>query len=111
MTRTFLAVLLSLWQVPAWAGMPDPTRPSFARGEVVRAQHGLRLESVLISPLRRQAVVSGRLVRVGSVVDGATVMRIERGGIWLRRPDGLMHLGLVRLRINDIRQYRRGGGS
>ncbi|HET9122738.1 MAG TPA: hypothetical protein VFN52_04455 [Acidiferrobacteraceae bacterium] len=110
-TRTIGWLLLWAGIAPAWGHMTDPTRPNFGRAGSVRVAPGLRLESVLISPLRRQAVVDGRLVRVGSTVGGATVTRIEQGGIWLRRPGGMTHLRLVRMGSDDIRKYGRGGGS
>ena len=82
---------VALVAAPATAAeLADPTRPPFfaARGAampgVPRAER-LVLSSVLISPGRRVAVINGRRVRVGSRVDGATVVAIDRRYVRLER--------------------------
>ncbi|MFU8876792.1 MAG: hypothetical protein ACNA7E_01515, partial [Wenzhouxiangellaceae bacterium] len=62
---------------------PDPTRPPNAaelaawRGQPGEQATAWRLESVLISDRRKVAVINGRRVGEGDVVDGARVRTIE----------------------------------
>lgn len=62
--------------------LPDPTRPSYIAGG-----DGLTLQSIIVSPGRRLAVIDGRAVKVGDRVGGAVVtdiwpyeVRLRRGG-------------------------------
>lgn len=68
----------------------DPTRPyraQAASGERGSAPHRPELSAVLVSPLRRVAVIDGKLYHVGERVDGALVTRIEPRAVYLRRGD------------------------
>ncbi len=71
----------------AQAGMTDPTRPpnatEVAGGPAVPA--GPQLQSVLISPDRRLAVISGETVRQGAMIGDAKVVRIGETEVMLRR--------------------------
>lgn len=59
------------------APFADPTRPSSAEETGGgAAPPGLRLESVLLSPQRKLAVISGREVRLGERFGDARVLRI-----------------------------------
>ncbi len=65
----------------------DPTQPyreqqPGARGAV---RQRTTLSAVLISPLRRVAVIDGKLYHEGELVDGATLTRIESHAVHLRR--------------------------
>ena len=69
-------------------GLADPTRPPAVLGEGgmdAGAASGPVLQSVLISPTRRVAVISGRTVRVGDKVGEMTVAGIMDGAVTLRR--------------------------
>ena len=72
--------------VPPGGGLRDPTRPPFgaagAGGE--EAPAGPQLQSVLISPARRVAVIDGRTVPLGAKFRGATLTRITESGVELR---------------------------
>ena len=70
------------------AGLADPTRPPPGAvdadpGAPARAEP--RLQSVLISNTRRLAVIDGRTVPIGGVIDGATLTSITETGVTLRR--------------------------
>lgn len=86
---TLLLVCL-VWPAAAVAAeqLRDPTRPSWLP-DPGRQQRPVvtryRLESVLIAAERRVAVINGRVVTVGDVVDGAAVLSIEPEAVTLRR--------------------------
>jgi MSHA biogenesis protein MshK len=61
-------------------GASDPGAPSAKGGEVA----ALRLESVLIAPDRRIAVINGQAVRVGQRIGDARVLRITETEVALR---------------------------
>ena len=73
------------------APFADPTRPPAAleggQGEPAAAA-GPRLESVLIAPDRRIAVISGRQVTLGSRIGDGRVVRITESEVRIRRPAG-----------------------
>jgi hypothetical protein len=76
---------------PAQTGpLMDPTRPpnvsAESAGEAV-AITGPRLQSVLISPTRRAAVISGTAVALGGTYGGAKVEDINESAVVLRYPD------------------------
>ncbi len=67
--------------------LTDPTRPPVVlgvRGADTSVASGPVLQSVLISPMRRVAVISGHTVRVGDKVEGMTVVRIMDGAVALQ---------------------------
>lgn len=67
--------------------LPDPTRPpagSVTAGEETASAARPILQSVLISPKRMEAIVSGKTVRVGDRVGEARVVRIAENEIILR---------------------------
>ena len=77
--------------VPAQTGpLVDPTRPPSASPESAAeavAVAGPRLQSVLISPTRRAAVISGTPVALGGTYGGAKVEDINESAVVLRYPD------------------------
>lgn len=69
------------------AQFADPTRPPNAAAEaagVPAARAGPQLQSVLISPARRVAVISGRTVALGDKFGEATVASITESGVLLK---------------------------
>ena len=90
MTRS-LAALVILTAAGAAYGAPfaDPTRPPGAAdaGAALPAA-GPRLESVLIAPDRRVAVISGEEVTIGSRFRDGEVVRITEGEVLIRGPAG-----------------------
>jgi MSHA biogenesis protein MshK len=73
--------------------LADPTRPpqsgasqeTDTASEAKGAKPQPRLQSVLISKRRKLAVIDGRTVRLGGVIDGARVVAITEGSVTLRR--------------------------
>ena len=99
MTRTllFAAVLLST-RLALAAPFVDPTRPPLielpsSAGEGQPA--GPRLESVLIAPDRRIAVINGQQFTVGGKVSGGEVVRITESEVVIRKAEGTQTLKLV----------------
>ena len=90
MTRIAQA-LVGMLMCAAARGAPfaDPTRPP---GQVDAVDGGtesaIRVESILIAPDRRIAVVNGREVTVGSEVGGGRVVRIKETEVVVRGTDG-----------------------
>jgi MSHA biogenesis protein MshK len=72
------------------APFADPTRPPDAtpgdNGDAARS--GPRLESVLIAPDRRVAVISGQQVTIGSRFGDGEVVRITESEVRIRKPGG-----------------------
>lgn len=88
MTRALAAfAVLSGAALAYGAPFADPTRPPGAvdPGTVVSAA-GPRLESVLIAPDRRVAVISGEEVTIGSRFRDGEIVRISEGEVLIRRP-------------------------
>jgi MSHA biogenesis protein MshK len=71
--------------------LADPMRPP----QILAAEYPLasgqapasRLQSVLISPARRLAVIDGRVVAIGGQVGGATVVAISETEVVLKKGD------------------------
>jgi MSHA biogenesis protein MshK len=67
------------------ASFPDPTRPAtFTPGAAPVPTGRPRLESVLIAPDRRIAVISGQRVQLGDRIGGAQVVSITESAVVLR---------------------------
>jgi len=85
--------------VSAEPPIADPTRPpgvartAAATGEPVDV--ALVLQSVIVSPERRVAVINGRSVRTGDRVGDSEVMEISRSRVRLEGPKGSITLALV----------------
>jgi hypothetical protein len=73
----------------------DPMRPAGTAPAPLRAAApaALRLEGVIQGPTR-VAIVSGRLVRTGDVVLGATVLEVLQNGVRLSRAGKIQLLTL-----------------
>ena len=70
----------------------DPTRPPAASAKGIAGkteQSGWILQSVLISPERRYAIINGEVVPVGGSVAGAELVAIAEERVTLRTPEGL----------------------
>lgn len=71
------------------SSMSDPTRPmNFVQAAPSGAPAkptGPILQSTLVSPGRKSAIISGRQVKVGDTVDGAVVTDISAFEVRLRR--------------------------
>jgi len=87
----------SVHAVPAGV-LVDPTRPpSFAAGVPGgdKSSQSRTLQSVLIAPGRSVAVVDGEMVRVGSWLGDAQVVKIDESGVVLRISDRTETLRLL----------------
>lgn len=91
MALVFATACAQAW--PASSDLPDPTRPPALPGaqsaDAQAASPALALQSVLISPQRRTAMISGRTVQVGDRVGDARVVRITESEVTLRGTDGM----------------------
>ncbi len=82
----------SLWLLTAWAAaqtIPDPTRPltsiGVASGEMAAsAVVGPVLQSVLISPIRKMAIISGQTVKLHGKFGDARLIHIDETEVILR---------------------------
>ena len=75
----------------------DPTRPpaSLAQdGSAQRAFSGPTLQSVLVSPGRTEAIISGQTVKLGGKFGEAVVVKITEGEVVLRTGTDLQTLKL-----------------
>jgi MSHA biogenesis protein MshK len=69
----------------------DPTRPPFlgAKGPGQIERSGWILQSVLISPERRYAIINGEVVALGGSIAGAELIAIAEERVTLRTREGL----------------------
>jgi MSHA biogenesis protein MshK len=69
----------------------DPTRPPSFAASAARApavtESGLVLQTVLISPERRNATISGRLLQVGDRIAGMRLAEIRESAVVLQGED------------------------
>lgn len=63
----------------------DPTRPYTAHAGATSAAPQFAVQAIIVSSERRVAIINGRRVGVGSSVDGATVVAIEKDHLILDR--------------------------
>ena len=90
----FVAVILLASGARA-APFQDPTQPPGTTGIAGDPQpSGPRVESILIAPDRRLAVINGEQVTVGSKVAGGAVVRITETDVVVRGADGEQTLTL-----------------
>jgi len=89
-------LLVSSASAQGSASLADPTRPPAVgpAAEVV-VPEGPRLQSVLISPTRRTAVISGKTVALGARFGDATVEAINEGTVVLKYADRRETLQLI----------------
>ena len=76
----------------AWA-LPDPTRPSVGYDESLTygvQQDGPVLQSVMISPQRKSAIISGVKVDLGGKYVDTKLIRINEGEVVLQRSSGVL---------------------
>ncbi len=79
------------------AGVPDPTRPAIApRVEATSAAPAaaLVLQSTLVSPSQRSAIINGQRYRLGDAIGDARLEAIGPGWVRLRSPTGSTELRL-----------------
>lgn len=93
-----LGWLLLLGALPAAAAeiLPDPTRPPPEIGRPAAAEQaeGSGLQSVIIAPGRRAAIINGQTVELGGKYENARLIEVTERGVVLRGPQGLQVLEL-----------------
>jgi len=103
MAERLILSLLFAGSSASWGALAqplgDPMRPP-AMAAPSPAEEGAsraagRLQSVLISPGRRVAVIDGRVVRLGERLGDATLVAISESQVVLQRPDGRETLKLT----------------
>ena len=88
MQVAMLGVMLAIGALvpPAW-GLDDPTRPpaGLRGGMSARAASGdgLVLQSVIISPTTRSAIISGEHVMLGGRIGSARLVKVSEGAVVL----------------------------
>jgi MSHA biogenesis protein MshK len=108
MTRlaSLLFGLIAAWPVHA-APFGDPTRPPGAKAgdeqEATAGGAGARLESVLISPDRRIAVIGGQQFRVGDKFGEGRIVGISETEVVIRGPESSETLKL----FPDVQKVQR----
>ena len=105
-------MVFALLAGPGRGELTDPTRPATlpaGSGVFREAPQALRLHSVLLSPGRRVAVISGQRVQIGDRVLATRVVEISLSGVRLRGPDGdvLLTLTGTRFKTPSARQNSR----
>ena len=90
------------------APFADPTRPPSLEGERVEAPVGPRVESILIAPDRRIAVVNGQEVTIGSRIGDGEVVRISESEVRIRKPGGEESLKLFTTQARSAPAPRKG---
>ena len=92
--------IFALCEYPARAeNMPDPTRPLSAEPEAPAAgdaavRSGPVLQSVLISPRHKAAIISGEMITLGGMYGSARVVKISEDGVVLNEGGSLQTLKL-----------------
>jgi MSHA biogenesis protein MshK len=95
--------------VSALEPVTDPTRPPtaaeieawFGNGtDDSRSRSPFELQSVLLSPQRRIAIIDGERLRIGERIDNALVRRIEPGLVVLERDGTTIELTIDTHLIN-----------
>ena len=82
----------------------DPTQPMGASAP----RRGLVLESTMISPERRLAMINGRVLGVGGRINGAVVTNIKPYAVTLRKGGRKIHLRLVPKITQPSRSKQQG---
>jgi MSHA biogenesis protein MshK len=97
MRRAIFLLGISAASLAHAAPFADPTRPPNSLGEegAAATPAGPRLESVLIAPDRRLAVISGQQVRLGGKYGEGQVVRITETEVVIRNGEATETLRLL----------------
>jgi MSHA biogenesis protein MshK len=89
MKTAALVLLLAVGQPAAGQELVDPTRPpnSPAPGAQDGAPAGTQLQSVLIAPGRRIAIINGKSVALGDTLGESKVVKITETEVVLQKGD------------------------
>ena len=93
--------IFALFEYPARAeNLPDPTRPlavepeALAAADAAAVRGGPVLQSVLISPGHKVAIISGETIKLGGMYGSAKVVKISEDGVVLNEGGSLQTLKL-----------------
>ncbi len=95
-----LSVLVLISGVGHAAPVPDPTRPAIVAGAATTAaaanapDSALVLQSTMVSPRQRSAIINGRRFRLGERIGDAQIEAIGPGWVQLSTPTGRIELRL-----------------
>lgn len=97
--RSLLAIGIALAGTAEAAGPSDPTRPPNVATTTAEGQSNVNavrlvLQSVLVAPDRRVAVVSGVPLAIGDEVQGHRLLRVTEAEVVLKGPAGPVTLKL-----------------
>lgn len=93
--RQAAAALLFLAAAPLFAQtLPDPTRPPAWENAGAAGEGAPVLQSVMISPKRRAALISGQVVELGGRFGDARLVAVNENGVVLRSDAGSEELKL-----------------
>ena len=108
--RAILAAAGLMVSVAIGAPFTDPTRPPAASEAAVPAgsEAGPRVESILIAPDRRVAVINGETVTLGGRIADAEVVRINESEVVVRGAEGERTLKLLPDFIERVPMTQRG---
>ncbi|MGH6782715.1 MAG: hypothetical protein ACREB5_11505 [Sphingomonadaceae bacterium] len=127
MSRTALALLLAQTMLVTGAvaaqGLVDPTRPPHLGAAPVGVgatgdgpPGAYRLETVILSPGRKLAVINGTLVPLGGKIGEGRLVRVTESGVVIRTGDAVetlqFHPGLEKRAVKAraaARDHRRAG--
>jgi MSHA biogenesis protein MshK len=95
--RALLLLLFSFWLTSVtFAGqLQDPTRPQFANPKAPTQVSEYELNAIILSVDRRIAVINGKSLRVGDMVEDAKVVAIEPNTVQLLGSNGRITLTLL----------------
>lgn len=106
-----LAVLIALAVTPAQAqGLTDPTRPpaSLADPSAIAEPGGPVLQSVMLSPTRKVAVISGEMVLLGGKYGDARLIKLTETEAVLRSGKDTT---VLRLYPQVVKRDKQGAGT
>lgn len=87
-TASVLCVTTGVWAVEyTGSALRDPFNARSAASQSVTEQKTaaeFKLQGIVWNTPKPRAIVNGSMVKIGSIVDGAEVVRIERDGVTLR---------------------------
>jgi MSHA biogenesis protein MshK len=118
-TWALSAVLALMPAIAAAQLLKDPMRPpaGYAEGdpEAAAVVGGPVLQSVMISPTRRAAIINGEVVQLGGRYGNAVLIKVAEHEVMLQSGDETqvlkMHPGVEKRGIAPGRNPARGGGA
>lgn len=106
--RIYISIILLIPLTVGAETLPDPTRP-YGYGEIPpvvilepdlpREQINWRLTAIRIAPQDKTAILNGRLVRVGDMVDGAVIVEINPAAVLIDFEDKRIRIDLLKVNI------------